>query len=190
MSRPRFPIGRLYELEYEPLEDREAGFLGVTRCPIDFVEPVLGKKRTRAFIEQADREWSEGGVDRGTDWVVERGGDLRASGVAARVGWGWLIAHAVVFVVCLLLYIPAWRDNEQFTPTGDAYLGTSRVWGFMFLFLPIGLPWSFLAFPLVVEEPFFGVASVTPAALNLALHVRYRRRRARSVRSIGAPGSP
>lgn len=193
--RPRIPIGKLYELEYRPNGDPDAGFHGITRSPVDYLAPVLGSAAAAAAVREADRQWDAGSTHWVREWdederPVGDAWDPRDDGVMPRVGWWLLVPHLV------LLVVGAW--SYLYESAGSRYDDNGMAEGitYVIFLVPLGLPWSVVAFfavpalnstddgPSPNNDPEILALVLVPAVLNLVLHVLYRWRRHRSVQSF------
>jgi hypothetical protein len=61
------PIGRKYEVQYEPRLDGREGWRRTTRAPVGVLQPLLGTGDAWSFVKAADAAWDKG--ERG--WAVE-----------------------------------------------------------------------------------------------------------------------
>lgn len=61
------PIGRRYEVEYQPRDAPYSGWRHVTRAPVGLLEPIMGIGDAWSFVIEADRQWDRGS----TGWAVE-----------------------------------------------------------------------------------------------------------------------
>lgn len=188
---PRIPVGKVYELEYQPENDPDAGWHGITRSPIKFVAPVLGLSGAHAFLEDADRTWDQGG---GVQWAAQVQesprpiGSWDAAPIPPQVGWGWLVAHVPLLALAVILLMVSLNGPELDGPVIDIGGGFAVINLF-----GLGLPWTLAAMPVAIGmgdahgDVWFAVPAIAPAVLNLALHLGYRTWRARAIRNGNVP---
>jgi hypothetical protein len=63
----KIPFTRSYEVELSSPDSQEVPTRHLTKTPVRLLEPLLGVGDSWSFVEEADRQWSEG--NRG--WAVE-----------------------------------------------------------------------------------------------------------------------
>jgi hypothetical protein len=65
--KPRLWLGRVYEIETDPVDPSTSRQRRVTRAPVRLLGPLVGVGDAWSLRDAADRAWAEGN----TGWAVE-----------------------------------------------------------------------------------------------------------------------